>query len=59
MLYPSIISLFTFSYDRNMANKIINDFESKYKNWVKNKYFKLLPKYKKIVLLFLNIDAIL
>lgn len=54
MLYPSIISLFTFSFDIDKANEIINSFEKKYATWEKNKYWKYLPRYKKVVLKLLK-----
>jgi glycosyltransferase involved in cell wall biosynthesis len=54
MLYSSLVSLFSFSYDIDKADRILDQFESVFPKWNKNKYLKSLTRYKRIVLLFLK-----
>ena len=54
LLYPTIISLLTFSNDYSKANEIVNYFENKYPTWSTNVYLDKLPKYKKIVLFLIK-----
>ena len=53
LLYPSIITLFTFTYDIKKAKEIIESFETDFPTWHKNVMIKTLPKYKKLVLFFI------
>jgi len=55
MLYPSIISLFSFSYDIAKAKNILNEFEKNFPKWNNNEHIKKLNNYKKVVLYFLHI----
>lgn len=50
MLYSSIISLFSFSYDTEKANQIILNFEKDFPTWFKNPYIDHLSSYKRVVL---------
>jgi len=50
LVYSAEITLFTVTYDRKLANKILDDFEKVYPKWQKNKYIKTLPFYKKVIL---------
>lgn len=50
MLYPSLISLFSYSYNTKKADEILNNFESENRNWAHNAHLKSLPSYKRIVL---------
>ena len=54
MLYSTIISLFSFSYDTAKANKIIESFEAEHSDWINNPYFEYLSLYKKVVLKLLK-----
>lgn len=50
LLYASTITIFSISFDKNKASKILDDFEKKFPNWWKNTYISQLPIYKKLVL---------
>lgn len=50
LLYSSIISLFSFSYDKEKAEQIIRDFEKDFPDWFENSYINHLSSYKKVVL---------
>lgn len=50
LLYAGLITLFSFSFDVNVANQILENFEECYPNWKRNQYINELPNYKKIVL---------
>lgn len=50
LVYSAEITLFTVTYNRKLANKILDDFEKVYPKWQKNKYIKTLPAYKKVIL---------
>lgn len=55
LLYAAEITLFSISYDKVLANKILNDFEKKYPRWKSNTYIRTLPIYKKIFLKVLRV----
>lgn len=50
LLYAGLITLFSFSFDVNVADQILENFEECYPNWKRNQYINELPNYKKIVL---------
>lgn len=50
LLYGSLLNLFKYSYDVKKANSIIDTFENKYPNWIKNKNIYSLAKFKQIFL---------
>lgn len=50
LLYAGLITLFSFSFDVNVADQILENFEECYPNWNRNQYINELPNYKKIVL---------
>ena len=54
MLYSTLISLFSFSFDIKKADEILNDFERIYPSWIENPYFKYMSSYKRIVLRLAN-----
>lgn len=49
LIYASLISLFSISYDKKIANEIISGFETRFPDWEKNQYLLNLPLYKKVV----------
>lgn len=55
LLYSAEITLFSISYEKALANKILVEFEKKYPKWKTNKYMKTLPTYKKIFLKFIGL----
>lgn len=54
LLYAGLITLFSFSYDVNTANRIIRNFEAKYRYWNRNRLIEEMPTYKKIILRFVS-----
>ena len=50
LLYPSIITLFTISFNDQKAREIIDNFEEHYPFWHRNEKIRSLPKYKRVVL---------
>lgn len=50
MLYNTIITLFSFSYDTTRARRILRNFEEEFPVWYKNPYLPNLRLYKRIVL---------
>lgn len=50
--YSAILNLFKGRNKKEVAIEIINEFNTKYPNWINNKYIKSLSKFKR---LFLNI----
>lgn len=53
LLYASIITLFSFSFDKDKARSILLEFEKEFPNWYSNPYKRELKLYKKIVITFL------
>ena len=50
LLYAGLITLFSISFQTGKANIILNRFEQEYPRWVKNRFIKNMPRYKRIVL---------
>lgn len=53
-LYGFFLNLFKIKFDKKMIIELMKNFYIKYPNWKKNKYFYLLPRYKKIFLYLLD-----
>ena len=58
LLYAGLITLFSFSFDVNVADQILGNFEECYPNWKRNQYINELPNYKKIVLKLVGRESI-
>lgn len=54
MLYSALITLFSFSYNKNKAKEVLDSFESDFPKWYKNPYLRNLHTYKKVVLKLLR-----
>jgi glycosyltransferase involved in cell wall biosynthesis len=50
LLYGGILNMLKSSLNRKEAKHLLNDFETRFPEWIKNKYFRNLPKYKRIYL---------
>lgn len=54
VLYTSIITLLSISYDKDRAKRILHDFNGSYPNWYSNPYLSNLRLYKKIVVFLVH-----
>lgn len=50
LLYSTIITLFSCSYDKRTAKELLQEFEDIYPQWRKNHYIATLRTYKKVIL---------
>lgn len=50
LLYSTIVSLFSCSYDKGKAKHLLKEFESLYPNWIMNPYVASLRFYKKVII---------
>lgn len=50
LLYSGLITLFTFSYNREKGKEILECFEKRFSNWSNNPLIDELPKYKRVFL---------
>ena len=48
LLYGALINLFKFSYNKNKANQIVDDFEVSFPMWYSNSNIRELPLYKRV-----------
>jgi len=54
LLYATIITLFSFGYDKKRACSILDEFEKEFPLWYRNPYLSNLRSYKRIVLFFVH-----
>ena len=55
LIYGALLNHFKHSTDKARAEKILYRFEQKYPQWIRNKYIRKIPLYKRIFVLLAKI----